>query len=95
MESRPLPEFSRVLVELRTKSGNTRYKISQYSGLDGAYLLRLETGERRHPSRDTVEKLCLALVSGSTTVTIDDVNRLRLAAGYAPIRTRGASAWEA
>ena len=94
MVSRPRPDFSRLLEELRIKSGKTRYKLAQYSGLDESYILRLETGERCNPSRDTVEKLCLALVSGSTTVPIDDVNRLRLAAGYAPLRTRGQGFWE-
>ena len=89
MVSRPLSDFSRVLVELRLKSGKSRYKIVQYSGMDEAYLLRLETGERRNPSRDAVEKVYLGLVSGSNRVTMDDVNRLLLAEGYAPIRTRG------
>ena len=58
MVSRPRLEFPRLLEELRIQSGKSRYKIAQYSGLDEAYLLRLETGERRNPSRDTVEKLC-------------------------------------
>ena len=95
MVSRPRLEFPRLLEELRIQSGKSRYKIAQYSGLDETYLLRLETGERRNPSRDTVEKLALALVSGDTTITLDDVNRLRLAAGYAPIRTRGQDSGEA
>jgi hypothetical protein len=34
-------------------------------------------------------KLSLALVADSTTVSIDDVNELLLAGGYAPLRGRG------
>ena len=89
MLSRRPSEFSRRLLALRTKSGKSRYKIAQYSGLDGSYVHRLESGEKRNPSRDTVMKLGFALVAGCSEVTMDDVNALLLAAGYAPIRTRG------
>ena len=43
----------------------------------------------------TIEKLYLGLVSGVTTITMEDVNNLRLAAGYAPIWTRGQDSGEA
>ena len=89
MPTKRLPEFSRCLVALRAKAGKSRYKLAQYCNLDESYILRLETGERRHPSRDTVEKLCLALVSGCSKITLDDVNSLYLAAGYAPMQKRG------
>ena len=46
--------FSQTLKRLRLQSGKSRYKLAQYSGLDEAYLLRLESGERRNPSRDAV-----------------------------------------
>ena len=82
-------EFSETLKRLRLKSGKSRYKLGQYSGLDGAYLLRLESGERHNPSRDVVVKLALALVADSSAVSIYDVNDLLLAGNYAPLRGRG------
>ena len=91
MASNAATEFSRTLKRLRVKSGKTKYKLAQYSGLDEAYVLRLESGERHNPSRDTVMKLGLALVSDSATVSIHDVNELLLAGGYAPLRGRGES----
>ena len=57
--------------------------------MDEAYILRLESGERQNPSRDSVMKLGLALVATSEAMSIQDVNELLLAAGYAPLRSRG------
>ena len=91
MASNAATEYSRTLKRLRSKSGKTKYKLAQYSGLDEAYVLRLGSGERQNPSRDTVMKLGLALVSDSATVSIHDVNELLLAGGYAPLRGRGES----
>lgn len=81
--------FGETLKNLRSKSGKSRYRLAQYSGLDEAYVLRLESGQRQNPSRDTVMKLCLALVSSSDVVNLRDVNALLLAGGYAPLRSRG------
>ena len=89
MASNATTEFSRTLKSLRSKSGKSRYKLAQYSGLDEAFVLRLESGERQNPSRDTVMKLCLALVADYDTVSIHDVNELILAGGFAPLRGRG------
>ena len=91
MSSYATTEFSRALKRLRSKSGKTKYKLAQYSGLDEAYVSRLESGERQNPSRDTVMKLGLALVADSATVSIHDVNELLLAGGFAPLRGRGES----
>ena len=82
-------EFSGTLKKLRAQSGKSRYRLAHYSGLDEAYVGRLESGERQNPSRDTVMKLALALVAESTRVSIHDVNELLLAGGYAPLRGRG------
>ena len=81
--------FGQTLKNLRTKSGKSRYRLNQCSGLDEAYILRLESGERQNPSRDSVMKLGLALVATSEAMSIQDVNELLLAAGYAPLRSRG------
>ena len=56
MASNATTEFSRTLKRLRSKLGKTKYKLAQYSGLDEAYVLRLESGERQKPSRDTVRE---------------------------------------
>ena len=84
-------EFSLVLRRLRERSNKSRYKLAHFTGVNEAYLLRLETGERRNPSRDVVMKLGLALVADSSLVTLDDVNELLLSAGYAPLLSRGES----
>lgn len=81
--------FGQTLKSLRTKSGKSRYRLTQYSGLDEAYILRLESGERQNPSRDAVMKLGLALAATSEAISIRDINELLLAAGYAPLRSRG------
>ena len=81
--------FSVLLRSLRERSGKSRYRLAQFCGVNEAYLLRLESGERRNPTRDTVVKLGLALVADSSSVTLDDVNELLLAAGYAPLLGRG------
>ena len=91
MASNATTEFSRTLKRLRSKSGKTRYKLALHSGLNEAYVLRLESGERQNPSRDTVMKLGLDLVADSATVSIHDGNELLLAGGFAPLRGRGES----
>ena len=82
-------EFSVLLKRTRENAGKSRYSLSQFCGVDEAYILRLESGERRNPSRDVVVKLGLALVFDSRSVTLDDVNSLLLAANYAPLLSRG------
>ncbi|MEE9202091.1 MAG: helix-turn-helix transcriptional regulator [Dehalococcoidia bacterium] len=84
-------QFGRCLQELRRKADKSRYRLAQYTGLNEAYLLRLESGERRQPSRDVALMLALALASGSDQVSLYDVEELLLSAGYAPLRRRGQS----
>ena len=83
--------FSATIKGLRTKTGKSRYRLAQYSGLTEAYLSRLESGERNNLSRNVVVKLGLALASETSAVTLDDVNQLLLSAGYAPLLSRGES----
>ena len=82
-------EFSSLLKKIREEAGKSRYSLAQFSGIDEAYLLRLESAERQNPSRDVVVKLGLALVANSQSVTLHDVNGLLLAANYAPLLSRG------
>ena len=84
-------QFSTVLRRLRERSGKSRYRVAQYSGLDEGYLARLESGERHHPTRDTVVKIALALVENSAEVSIHDVQELLLAANFAPLLGRNES----
>ena len=84
-------QFSQTLKRLRLQSGKSRYKLAQYSGISEAYLLRLESGECRNPSRDMVIKIALALVSDRDSVSICDVNGLLSAGDYAALRGRGES----
>ena len=84
--------FAETLKKLRIKARKSRYRLAQYSGIDQAYLLRLESSERTNPSRDVVLMLALALVENCESVGIHDVDELLLAAGYAPLRRRGEKA---
>lgn len=77
--------FGDTLQNLRTRAGKSRYRLWQLTGLDQAFLARLEKGEK-NPSRNTVIMLGLALVHGCDEITCDDVDELLLAAGYAPLR---------
>ncbi len=81
--------FGNTLKALRLKAGKSRYRLAQFSGLDQAYLQRLETAERNNPSRDVVLMIGFALVENSSTVSLHDVDELLLAAEYAPLRRRG------
>ena len=81
--------FGETLESLRQKSGRSRYRLADYSGLSQPYLLRLERGERRNPSRNVVLLLGLGLVKGSEAMDIWDIDTLLLSAGYAPLLRRG------
>ena len=81
--------FAERLKTLRIKAGKSRYRLAQYSGIDQAYIHRLETGERNNPSREIVLMLGFALVADPDSVAISDINELLLSAGYAPLRRRG------
>ena len=77
--------FGDTLRNLRTRAGKSRYRLWQLTGLDQAFLARLEKGEK-NPSRNTVMLLGLALVHGSNEITCEEIDELLLAAGYAPLR---------
>ena len=78
--------FGDKLKALRSKAGKSRYRLGQFSGIDQAYLLRLETGQMNRPSREVVTMIALALVEDSQSVHIEDIDELLLAAGYSPLR---------
>ena len=80
--------FGESLKQMRTKVRKSRYRLAQFSGIDEAYILRLERGDRSNPSRDVVLTLAIALTENSESVSIYDIDALLLAAGYAPLRRR-------
>jgi len=81
-------DFGETLKKLRSRASKSRYRLSQYSGVNQAYILRLERGDRGNPSRDVI-MLGLALVEGSDSVDIWDIDELLLSAEYAPLRKKG------
>jgi len=84
-----LMTFAETLKKLRSQAGKSRYRVAQYSGLNEAYILRLERGERSNPSRDVVLMLGFALVANSDGIAIWEIDELLLSAGYAPFKRRG------
>ena len=81
--------FREKLKILRMRAGKSRYRLAKYSGLNQAYILRLERGDRGNPSRDIVLMLGFALVEGSDSVAIDHIDELLMSAEYSPLRRRG------
>ena len=67
-------------------------ELKQTCGITEAYISRLESGERSNPSRDVVLMLGLALLKGSDSLDIWDIDVLLLSAGYAPLKRRGDTA---
>ena len=68
---------------------NTTSLIGLPSGLNQAYILRLEIGERGNPTRDVVLMLGFGLVEGSASIELWDVDGLLMSAEYTPLRIRG------
>ena len=78
--------FGTTLRALRLKAGKSRYRLARFSGIDESYLLRLERGERKNPSRNIVIRLGLALLAKSDALTMEDIEELLFAADYAPLQ---------
>ncbi|MBI2953389.1 MAG: helix-turn-helix domain-containing protein [Chloroflexi bacterium] len=79
-------EFASLLQHLRRRANKSRYELHKVTGLDQAYLKRLEDGSKTNPSREAVLMLGFALVRGNEAIHIEDIDELLLAAGYAPLR---------
>ena len=78
-------DFGSSLAHLRAKTGKSKYRLSQLSGLDQAFIGRLEKGAK-NPSRNTVILLGLALVHNCSAIDCDEIDDLLLAAGFAPLK---------
>jgi transcriptional regulator with XRE-family HTH domain len=53
----PLTSFGNLLARLRGRRGLSLRELGTISGVDHAYIHRLETGEKGAPSKDIVERL--------------------------------------
>jgi len=79
MASHRSTDFGGLLLEARERAGLKRDDLAKRVGLDVSHLFRIETGGRR-PSRDSALALAVAL-----SLDDDAVNKMLVAAGYAPI----------
>lgn len=77
-------DFHTKFFKLRKKAGISRYQINKFTGLDQAFLLRLESGEKK-PSRETIIKVGLALTSNNSAISLSDIDELLLSADFAPL----------
>ena len=65
------------------RDGRSLNRIAQAALIDVAYLWRLQSGQRRNPSRDILIRLGLAL-----RLEPEELDQLLVAADYAPITLR-------
>ncbi len=56
-------EFAKTFRELIRRSGKSITQLAKDSGVDVAYVRKLASGEKRHPSHLTVIKLMIGLVA--------------------------------
>ncbi len=82
-------EAMRVLAAMKRRAKVSTYKWASLAGVDGRYLARLETGEKRNPSRDVLIALARALVDHTPLFGEGDVDRVLRAAGLPPAPRRG------
>jgi len=68
--------FSPTFSNLVEKSGVSCYRISQYTGIDQAYLSRLKNGEKCNPSPEVIMKIGLALTRLSNKININEIESL-------------------
>ena len=69
-------DFAKVFSRLIEKYNLSYYQVSQFSGLDQAYLSRLKSGEKKNPSPETVVKISLATCHLNNKVQLSDIEEL-------------------
>jgi transcriptional regulator with XRE-family HTH domain len=74
-------DFAKVFSKLVENYSLSSYQISQFSGLDQAYLSRLKSGERKNPSPETVVKIALAICHTKPQAKLSDIEELFNATG--------------
>lgn len=72
-------DFPALLRSFRERGGRSRNNLAYEVGVDPSYLTRIEHGDREPPRQHIVEALARAL-----RLSIEERNRLFVAAGYAP-----------
>ncbi len=75
-------QFSEKLSNLLERSGVSCYQISEFTGIDQAYLSRLRNDLQRNPSAELVIKIGLALVRYGKHINLHHVEQLLNSAGY-------------
>ena len=78
-------ELATTYRKLRLKSGKSNYRLAILSGLDPAFLGRIEAGTRG-TRRDTILRIGFALIHNSDSISLHDVDGLLLDAGFAPLQ---------
>ena len=74
-------DFAKVFSRLLEENDISCYAISQFTGLDQAYLSRLRGGRKDNPSVATVIKICLALAKLGKNIKLPDIEELFHAVG--------------
>ncbi len=74
-------DFAKVFSRLVEEDKISCYAISQFTGLDEAYLSRLRGGQKNNPSAATIMKISLALAKLGKNIELHDINELFHAAG--------------
>ncbi len=69
-------QFAEGFSKLLEKSSISCYRISQYTGIDQAYLSRLRNGEKCNPSPEVIMRIGLALTRLSDKVAMHDIETL-------------------
>ena len=68
---------------MQAKTRISWYRMSDFSGIDRAYLSRLKNGQATNPSVNTVFRLSCALTKDGAERY--DLDRLLISAGYHPV----------
>ena len=77
--------FQKELGKLQKKSGLTPYGLGIRSGVDTSHVYKLLKGEKRHPTRETLERLCKGLRDHSyNKVRKKETDGLMKSAGFRP-----------
>lgn len=82
-------EFPTLLRSFRERAGRSRNNLAHEVGVDPSYLTRLEHADREPPRLHIVEALARAL-----KLSVQDRNRLLVAAGYAPMSVVQLGTWD-
>ena len=80
-------QFPEKFSNLLERSGVSCYQISEFSGIDQAYLSRLRNGLQRNPSAELVIKIGMGLVRYGKGINLYHIEQLLSSAGYT-LKTR-------